>query len=571
MTDKPNAFHTLGLELNTHSLKGVQLNQRKGKPQLGRLYEIPIKSETATASEAFNLLNQNEEGQGLLASVPKNLVITPLNTGDVLVRQLEVKLKKDSDIDAVLAFQSEPLLPYPSDQAIIDRISLAETADGTQLTILAARKDHIQHHLEQWKNRGIEPEIVSCAPAALAEFAKVLAPSQALLFVVHIGPNTTSCVLVKEGKLVGAQAFFQGVQHLRSAYFQDHPNATESAFTSLDFAAFDTESHPGLLLTLESMRLEITRTLYALTKLAKGQEIGHILITGEGGALTQLGFTLCQTVNIPIAVPASNDNFQLPAAQLQRFAIPIGAALTGLPGAQNCVDFRQQELSYPNPWKRYKTPLAIYLGLCLLLALAAYFAGNAYTKYHEDGLRQQYSGLLQSMHRPYSTLEQEFAAKAAGKKQPEQTAVPPIQSLTSEDIMARLRYLENDLQSTPDIYPLLPNVPTVSDVLAWLSTNPNVTAKDPKTGALKPLIQLETFNYSYVKRPEQTKKQDKYQVKVEIEFSSPTPKMAREFHDALITPNAMVDPKGEVKWNTNRGLYRASFFLKDKTLYPTSS
>src|SRR5262249_34066492 len=142
MTDKPNAFHTLGLELNTHQLKGVQLNQRKGKAHLERLYDLPIKTEFS-GSDYTTSLELSEEKQALLSAVQKNLTVTPLNTSDVLVRQLEVKLKKESDIDAVLAFQSEPLLPYPSDQAIIDRISLAETGDGTQLTVVAARKDHI--------------------------------------------------------------------------------------------------------------------------------------------------------------------------------------------------------------------------------------------------------------------------------------------------------------------------------------------------------------------------------------------------------------------------------------------
>ena len=350
MVDKPNALHTLGLEFNVHSIKGVQLNQRKGKPLLGRLYEIPLNGDIAASPE----------GPGLLAAIQKNLAVTSLYIEDVLVRQLEVKLKKESDIDAVLAFQSEPLLPYPSDQAIIDRIPLGATTDGTQLSILAAKKDHIQHHLDQWKSMGVEPEIVSCAPAALAEFAKFFLPTQSFLFVVHIGATTTSCVLVKEGKLIGAQVFHHGVQPLRSAYLQDQPNAAENTFEVLDFAAFKKEDHPRLLFALENMRLEITRTLFALTKLAKGQEINHILVTGEGGSLPHLGMALCKSMNIAIALPTSHEGIQLPTDQLQRFAIPIGAALTGLPDASNCVDFRQQDYTYPNPWKRYKTPLAIF-------------------------------------------------------------------------------------------------------------------------------------------------------------------------------------------------------------------
>ena len=70
-----------------------------------------------------------------------------------------------------------------------------------------------------------------------------------------------------------------------------------------------------------------------------------------------------------------------------------------------------------------------------------------------------------------------------------------------------------------------------------------------------------------VKRPDQSKKKEKYRVKVDLEFSSPTPKQAREFHDALVAPNDFVDPKDEIKWSSNRGSYRTSFFLKDKTKY----
>ena len=140
-----------------------------------------------------------------------------------------------------------------------------------------------------------------------------------------------------------------------------------------------------------------------------------------------------------------------------------------------------------------------------------------------------------------------------------------------DDLQQRMRYLDKELQSSPDTFPLLPNVPRVSDVLAWLSTHPVLSGKNSPGAPVSPPIQIESFNYTMIKRPEQTKKQEKYQVKVEFEFTTSTPKQAREFHDALIAPNDFVDPKGEIKWSSNRGKYRTSFFLKDKTTYPSSS
>ena len=106
-------------------------------------------------------------------------------------------------------------------------------------------------------------------------------------------------------------------------------------------------------------------------------------------------------------------------------------------------------------------------------------------------------------------------------------------------------------------------------VLAWLSQHPTVVSID-EHGNKQTKLQIDNFDYTMLKRPQSGKKQEKYQVKVELEFTSPTPKWAREFHDALIAPNDWIDPKGEIKWNSNRGKYKTSFFLKDKTAYPSS-
>ena len=78
---------------------------------------------------------------------------------------------------------------------------------------------------------------------------------------------------------------------------------------------------------------------------------------------------------------------------------------------------------------------------------------------------------------------------------------------------------------------------------------------------------MTSFQYTLLKRPEMEKKQEKYQVKVDLEFTTSSPKWAREFHDLLINPNPFVDPKGEVKWNVTRGSYKTSFLLKDQTAY----
>jgi len=125
------------------------------------------------------------------------------------------------------------------------------------------------------------------------------------------------------------------------------------------------------------------------------------------------------------------------------------------------------------------------------------------------------------------------------------------------------------VQKIPDTFPLLPQTPRVSDVLAWLSIHPQVIGDKQGKAAEKARIVLESLHYKMVKRPEQNKEKERYQVKIDLEFSAPIPRYAREFHDSLLTPNDFVDSTEEIKWNVEREKYRTSFFLKDKTVYPT--
>lgn len=276
---------------------------------------------------------------------------------------------------------------------------------------------------------------------------------------------------------------------------------------------------------------------------------------------------LCQKINKTLILPENRD-WNLTETELQEYAVPIGLALKGLPKAKEQINFRQQEFAYPYPWKRYKKPLSAYMVLCCLAALFFFLFGESWIGFHEDHLKEEYGKTLQLMNKSYDTFEAEYEQKnPRGKNNKEMIS---LKKLSQQDLLDRFNMLEKELESTPDLFPLLPNIPRVSDVFAWLSMHPNVVQNDTE-GKNQPLLQIENFNYAVVKRPELSKKNERYQAKVELEFSTSTPKFAREFHDALIAPNEFVDPKSEIKWSANRGKYRTSFFLKDKTMYPNAS
>lgn len=532
----------IGLELTSTEMKGAELSLRQQKPVIHQLFSRSLPLEEIDVKQLYM-----DDAQ----------LITGLQGDDVLIRSLELPLTKEKDIEAALAFQAEPILPYPAENALLAKQILQKEADQTHLILLAARKDLFESHLQQWQQLKIEPEIVSCVQMALGLFGQTYIITENPFLILNVSEKSLTGVLVQKGKILASFTHQEGLKLL----------CQEGSFEQLKQINFGQDGAIPADFSNELKRLQqiAVKMQYALSKEANGQPIEGVLITGEIVELQQLNHWLAQKLNLPLLTCIETPD--APDSAKRLYAVCIGLALQALKGTKEQVNFRQGEHRYPYPWKRLKIPIAAYGACILLLAAVFYVFGQHYLIYQENQLKQDYVDLLAEMNKSHENFEAAFLAKNPQAREKTNGEIVNVIELDRQDLLERLQFLQKDLQATPDSFPLFANIPRVSDVLAWISQHPYVVSKNEQ-GELESRLQLENFSYTMLKRPVQGKKQEKYQVKVELEFSSPTPKWAREFHDALIASNDFVDPKGEVKWSSNRGKYRTSFFLKDKTSYP---
>lgn len=547
--------YAVGLDYASERLKGASLVVSKGKLKVEKLFEC-VYSTNEGIPQAYKTLLSNEQ----------YLVSTGIKGNEVLVRPLQLPLTKNSEIETAVSFQVEPLLPYPLENALIDYLRVGRQGQNSDLTILSIKKDHLQRHLDSLKEMDIEPEYVSCVPVSLALYSTLFEVSSQPYIVIYLDDFSQTVTLVKQGKLLTSYTITQGVQLLRDTYKND-VGSTESPLDSFDFSSIDPAKMPFLAKAVESLRLSLTKMIYAISKDVKDDTLGAILLAGEGHLLNHLADVLYSNLDMPVITPFPTASADFPTEELLRFAIPIGLGLNALKSANEAVNFRKQEFNYPHPWKRLKKVLFQYMFLCLALAFSFYLFGRTYLGYELDKAKQQYLELINATHKTYEAFEDEYATKFPRPNEDGDNVTLSINQLTAEDLVNRINYMQKDLKPPVDTFPFYPNVPRVSDVLAWLSTHPTVKGSLDEDGKLTSYIQIDNFSYTLVKRPDQKQRQEKYQVKVELEFTSTSPKWAREFHDALIAPNEIVDPKGEVKWGANKGKYRTSFYLKDRTNY----
>ena len=363
-----------------------------GKMRVQELLLVPIGAEPAIPQDA--------------------LIVSGLDSREVLIRTLTLKLKKRA-LEATIPFQIEPLLPCP-----LESVILAKQILGDTVTVFAAAKSHLQAHLETQR---IEPEQVSCTPAALLTISKLLPPIEGGRILLHLD-RTGSCALLISGESLVA------VQPISSS----------------------------------DVAVEAKKILCAWESQQKQVAVCQIVLTGPLASPTGLISSLQETLGKPVMQAAIVDQrLGISPSQLQTYAVALGLALGAHPDP---IDFRQHELAFTRPWSRFKRRLTIYATAVVLFSIALYAVGEFALSAKQNQMNGAYEALFPAIEISLNDLEKGSTAHLR----------------TADELSARLNQLEKAVQDVPETFPLHPDLPRVGDLLAWLANRPAMG-----TGAIK--------------------------------------------------------------------------------------
>lgn len=224
---------------------------------------------------------------------------------------------------------------------------------------------------------------------------------------------------------------------------------------------------------------------------------------------------------------------ELSDSNLAFYAVTIGLALDALASDGSSVQFCQKEFTPRRTLLFRKKKTVQYLGLCLAAALLMSIGGSFF-------LNKKRNHLVENL--------QSYLSSPVSKE-----------SLSSaRQIEEKLHAWENSLRGQKSSFAFLPNIPKVSDVLAWLSAHPAFATEE---GGQKEGMDIKSLHYSLTKYPKIGDPSSPYAAQVELEFTSAAPRNARDFHEALLKGDQIVNAKKEVKWQTQNQSYHASFEL----------
>lgn len=268
----------------------------------------------------------------------------------------------------------------------------------------------------------------------------------------------------------------------------------------------------------ENEKQEIKKNVLALSSLLKNKDNDTLVLLASDPYLAQdIQDLTGKTVVLP-KIDAVSDE------KLQKFGLAIGIAFSGT--QKKCLSFRQKEFVYSGRFKRLRKPFLTYLLLCLGLGASLFALGEK---------------VLLSKERQLLTM-----SRALGLN---------LQNRT--ELALKLNALQEEMEKRPDTFPLLPLIPKVSDLLAWISTDSHFNS-----------LSIDSVNYSLVSRPTFEKRTEKYSVKVEIKFSTVDQDAATALHDFLhLATTPYIDTKKAIEWDAAKENYCVRFYLKDKTRY----
>ena len=124
MPYNPVDRNTIGIKLEDQRLLAVFLVQEKGTIEIKRFFDI---QQQENSEADVKLLYMDPEQKELLELTDQHLTVSCIKGSQVLVRRLRLKLTNEKDVNEAFLFQAEPLLPYPPDTAILDKIGFQKT------------------------------------------------------------------------------------------------------------------------------------------------------------------------------------------------------------------------------------------------------------------------------------------------------------------------------------------------------------------------------------------------------------------------------------------------------------
>lgn len=201
MTDK-----ILGIDIGDDAIKAVLVNRSfKGGYRAVAAGHVSI-AQAGGVAEALKKLFENQSFRGCPAT-------TALSVQHLSFRNIALPFKDEKKIRQILAFEVEPLLHFPIDEAIVDYVMVHKGVPSELFVAIAPkvivqeRTAHISVYVKKINQIAVDGAAVVAALAAKG-------PPAGCALVLDIGAEHSAGLMIRDGRLCHIRSFAFGGNHI---------------------------------------------------------------------------------------------------------------------------------------------------------------------------------------------------------------------------------------------------------------------------------------------------------------------------------------------------------------------
>jgi type IV pilus assembly protein PilM len=305
----------VGIDISANGLRGAELSgATKGRPTLLRQHAVALppgavsKGEVIDTRAVASALRQLWSAGGFKGKD----VVLGIGNSRVFARDLTVPKMSIERIRESLPFQTQDMLPFPVESAVLDFYPINEGAvDGNAVVnglLVAALRDVVLNNVKAVQIAGLNPIDVDLVPFALSRVLLRKENSSGTAAIIDVGASTTTVVVSSQGVPRFVRIIPTGGDDLTLALSQRLAMTLEQAETikrSVGMVArsADQQEVANIIRELATELITSLRSTLAYFAGAKVSDmIDRIILTGGGSVLAGFSAALSEFTGLPVTL-----------------------------------------------------------------------------------------------------------------------------------------------------------------------------------------------------------------------------------------------------------------------------
>ncbi len=300
---KSSARRSVGLEIDTGSIRAVEMAGKAEAPKLVNLGSITLPEE---AVKEGLVMQPKVVGSALKelwsrAGLKERSVLLGVSNQGVLVRYITIPKVSSDKLKNAVIFQAQEQLPVALNSVVLDYLVLGEIEGSgeapaeLEILLVAARLDMINHYLEALSEANLEALDVDVSSMAMLQ----LLPQKLMnitIALVNITNGLNSILISKNGKPYMARLGMVKIEDLAEGLGCSLSEVFSSRFYNKEESSWLLESW------VKRLASEVRSSITYYQNQAHLSRVEGVLISGRGALYNNMSSMLERQLNIPVGI-----------------------------------------------------------------------------------------------------------------------------------------------------------------------------------------------------------------------------------------------------------------------------